>query len=287
VIRALLALGCLSLLGAAGCATLSGPRTPSGPEAAPPAAATPRALAAAREELLRAGASPLTGEVAEAWGAAEEALAAAEAAADHPGAEDAAYVALRMAERARLTALYVADRQALEKARATVRRLGEEKDRRDAFFAGLAHDRRAAAEARIQARAEHRAALEEARSAGGELLELPEGLLFRLPAEALFLPGTSLFRDGADDRLTTLAAALLRPPAGDVYLRVLDDVEGTRTDPARLAARRRARVHDALLAHGVPADAFVPAPPHASSPLPLGTQVDVLLIERPPAGSGP
>jgi hypothetical protein len=68
-----------------------------------------------------------------------------------------------------------------------------------------------------------------------------------------------------------------RGPGCDLRLQVLDDVEGFRTDPWRLAERRSQRVHDVLRAHGVPADVFL-APPWQ---VPCGAQVDVLVVERP------
>jgi hypothetical protein len=239
-------------------------------------------LAAARAELLHAAARPLEGDARDAWIEAEEALAVAEAGAAHPGAEDAAYVALRLSQRARLATLYVAEHEALVKARATVRRLGDDDERRLAFLAALDQDRRAAVEERRRIHEVHRAALS-ASGVGGVILDRPEGLLLRIPADDIFLPGTSLLRSGAEERLAALAAVLgAGSSKGSLCLVMLDDVEGTRTDAAVLAVRRRERVMESLTARGVPADAFV-TPPRLPPP---GTEVDVLWMEGPPAGPG-
>jgi hypothetical protein len=103
------------------------------------------------------------------------------------------------------------------------------------------------------------------------------GVVMRLPMETIFLPGTSLLRDGAEARLAALAMALRRGPACDVRVDVLDDVDGFRTDAFLLAERRRNRVHDVLRTHGIPAGAF--AKPLSRPP--PGAQVDVTVIERP------
>jgi outer membrane protein OmpA-like peptidoglycan-associated protein len=239
-------------------------------------------LAQARAEMARAAQPPLLGRARSAWTEAEQALAEAERAEeDGPGAkaEDAAYVALRMAERARLSALYEAERDALEHARATVRRLAEDDARREALLADAARRQQETAHALAAAREARRRALEDVRDgAGGDMIERQEGLLFRFSTKAIFLPGTSLLRDGARERLAALAAALRRPPACDVRLQVIADIAGQHTSAAILAERRIMRVHDTLLAHGVADEAFL-APLHHP---PAGTQVDVLVVERPP-----
>jgi hypothetical protein len=186
------------------------------------------------------------------------------------------YVAQREIVQARLDALYQADREALEKARAAARRLAADAARRAAFFADMERRRRDEDEAQARLHAARRAALEGARG-DAEVIERPPGLLFRLAAEALFLPGTSLLCAGADARLAALADALCREPACDVRLVVLDDVDGFRTDAWQLAERRVRRVEDALRAHGVPGGAFLPGPRRVAA----GTQVDVLVDERP------
>jgi outer membrane protein OmpA-like peptidoglycan-associated protein len=265
---------CLTLAGAAGCAT----------GRAPP----PRDLLDARAELGGVQASPQA-ELAPAEIAdADEALAEAERDVDARGrgelrptrarTADDVYVARRMAQRARLAALYAADREALDHARGAVQRFAEDGRRREAFFTGLASRRRAEAEARVHTAAARRSALDLARGPTDEILDRPEGLLLRLSAEQLFLPGTSLLRTGAEARLAAVAAALRIEQACDVRVQVLDDVEGFHTDPASLARRRARRIRDALCDHGVPRDTFL-APLRNPPP---GTQVDLLVVERPP-----
>ncbi|UQA58052.1 DUF4398 domain-containing protein [Polyangium aurulentum] len=84
-------------------------------------------LAAARVEISRARWSPLAERALPELSEAEEALAQAEA--EHlrrPGSaaeRDAAYVARRKAERARISGLYAADLEALHRARRSVERL--------------------------------------------------------------------------------------------------------------------------------------------------------------------
>jgi outer membrane protein OmpA-like peptidoglycan-associated protein len=255
---------CAALAGVAGCA------------GAPPPPA--RDLVEAQGELGHVWASPQAelapGEMAEAEAALAEAERGAGAGWD---AADDAYVARRMAERAHLAVLYAAEREALFRARGAVRRLRDDVRRRRAFFEDLARRRRAEAEARARVAAARRAALERARGPGAEILARPEGLLFRLASEPIFLPGTSLLRDGAEARLDALAAALRAGPACDVRVQVLDDADGFRAEPDRLASRRAKRVRDTLRAGGVPGDAFV-APLRQA---PCGTQIDVLVIERP------
>lgn len=257
----------LALAGAAGCATAAPPPHPD--------------LAAARAQLVMLAEGPLAEADRDARTDAEEALAAAEQASGTPGAGEAAYVALRKAEQARLAALLARERLALAHARAEVRRLGDDDARREAFFADLARQRRADADHLVLATRARRRALDEAGAADPASAVVPSarGIVFRTAAEAIFLPGTSLLRDGAAPRLAALAAALRRAPACDVRVQVLNDVDGRRTGAARLAARRRVRVQGALLALGVPRGAFVPPLRHP----PPGTQVDVIVEERLPA----
>ena len=244
-----------------------------------------RDLLEAQGEIGRLWASPqadlAAAEIAEAEAALDQAEAARDAALRGNGgrwdAEDDAYVARRMAERARIATLYEAEREALRKARGAVRRLTEYGERRRAFLEDLARRRRAVEETRARVATARRAALERARRVGDEILERQAGLLFRVAPERLFLPGTSILRDGAAERLDTLAEALTSGPACDVLLQVLDDVPGERISAERLAHRRWKRLHDALVARGVPSEAFARPLRYA----PFGTQVDVLVIEHP------
>jgi len=109
--------------------------------------------------------------------------------------------------------------------------------------------------------------------------ERADALVFRLSVGEVFLPGTSLLCTGAEDRLAALARALVVTPPVEVRLQVLDDVEGFRTSPALLAARRLQRLHDTLRAHGVPTAVFLPPERHA----PPGAQVDIVVIDPPVA----
>jgi outer membrane protein OmpA-like peptidoglycan-associated protein len=241
----------------------------------------------AQSELGRLWASPQVdlapSEIAEAEAALTQAESTYEATVRGIGgrwdAEDDAYVARRMAERARIATLYEADREVLREARGAVRRLTEYGERRSALLDDVARRLRAVEEAHAHAVTARRTALDRARRAGDEIVERPEGLLFRVASERLFIAGTSLLRDGADERLDALAEALRDGPACDVLLQVLDDVPGEHISPERLAWRRWNRLHDALVARGVPSEAFARPLRYA----PFGTQVDVLVIERPVA----
>jgi outer membrane protein OmpA-like peptidoglycan-associated protein len=262
----------LALAGAAGCA---------GPVAPPPRDLD---LVQARSDLQRVATSYGSDGAADAIAQAEEALdAAAEALFDGRRSarqrDDAVYVAVRKVEQARLTALHATARAALFHARTAAHHLADDLARREAFFADLARRRRAESDARVSLSIARRSALEAARVAGETIVDRRDGLLFRVPAETLFLPGTSLLRSGAEPRLVALAAALREGATCDVCIQVLDDVDGFRSEPWRLAERRRARIKDVLHRQGVPAEAFLPSP---SRPTP-GAQVDVLVRERRPA----
>jgi outer membrane protein OmpA-like peptidoglycan-associated protein len=237
-------------------------------------------LAAAQAGIRGLAGGPLAGEAPEALAEAGRALDDAEQARGSPGAGDAAYVALRKVETARLAAVHAREAVDLARARAEVRRLAEDAARRAELRAELVRRREADALALAAAAETRRRALAEALGdiRAGAILDEPDGIGVRFAAEALFLAGTSLLRDGAEPRLAAVAAALRVPPACDVRVEVLDDVEGRRADPALLAARRRQRVRDVLLAHGVPAGALL----SKRRAVPAGAQVDVLAAERPP-----
>jgi len=261
--RAAPALGALTLA-LAGCAA-----TPLPP---------PRELLLAQRVLARAAASPFATEAAAEVGAAEAALTQAERAhAASPGSGDAfddAYVALRTAQKALVAGRYEADRIALEKARGAAQRLEADGARREAFFASLARRRAARAEAQAELRRAHREALERARGPRTQILEQADTTVFRMSAEELFLPGTSLLRDGAMERLGALGRGLAAAPPYTLRVSVLNDVEGFKSAAAILAERRRIRVERTLRAYGVPEAAFLkPERP------PPGAQIDVVVIE--------
>jgi hypothetical protein len=239
----------------------------------------PRDLLEAEATLARAQASPFADQAADEIREAEAVLTAAERAARaRPGmaaTDDDAYVALRAAEKAEIAARYAAERIALEKERGAAERLSADIERRDAFFTSLARRRAARDEAEAALRARRREALERAQGPHTQLLERPDGLLFRFSADDLFLPGTSLLRDGAEDRLAHLCHCLTRTLPLLLRLSVLDDVEGFKTAPVVLAARRAQRLRDVLRAHGVPEDCLLPCEKHP----PLGTEVDLLVLD--------
>jgi outer membrane protein OmpA-like peptidoglycan-associated protein len=257
------------LLGLTGCALPALPRSGD--------------LVDATRVLARAEASPLAESASEDLADAEAALSAAERDHEaHPGsvrAAESAYVALRVAERARLAGVYAADREALARARGAARHLREALARREALAALVARHQAAEARAQADLRKAHRDALEAARGPSAQLLERPDALVFRLSVEETFIHGTSLLRSGAEDRLAALARALLAAPPVAVRLQILDDLEGFRTGCTLLAARRLRRVHDTLRAHGVPTGAFL-APARRPPP---GAQIDVVVIDPPVA----
>lgn len=239
----------------------------------------PPALLAAQRVLARAEEAPFAAEASAELAAAEAALTAAERAqVTHPGsalAAEEAYVALRTAEKAAVAARYAADRIALEKARGQARRLEADLARRAAFLASLARRHAAQAAAQAALREAHRAALAQASGPTTQVLERPGLSVFRLPAEELFLPGTSLLRDGAAPRLSALCRCLGAAPPYTLRVSILDDVDGFKTPAVVLAERRRRRVEQTLRAHGVPEEAFLPP---ERSPAP-GAQVDVVVVE--------
>ena len=263
----------LALVGAAGCAD-------------PAAALRRRATSCrrARADLVRVsqsflgdGAAVAIAEADEALDAADRRLPRSRRRRPRPGGMPPT-VAVRMVERARLAALHAADREALDHARAAVRNLAADTARREAFFADLARRRGAAADARARLSATRRAALEGACDAAEELLDRPEGLLFRLPVEG-DLPAPHLApplgRRGAPRRARRRAPP--GPPPVTCASRCSTTPTAFRAEPWHLAERRRQRICDALSRHGVPSDAFLAS----RSPVASGTQIDVLVIERP------
>jgi len=99
-------------------------------------------LAAARVEVSRARWSPLAERALPELAEAEEALAQAEA--EHlqrPGSaaeRDAAYVARRKAERARISGLYAADLEVLHRARCSVERRRASVEPKESLPGGVA-----------------------------------------------------------------------------------------------------------------------------------------------------
>jgi hypothetical protein len=241
----------------------------------------PGDLAVAESVLARAEASPFAPEASAEIDDAEALLTQAEqeGAAD-PGSERAAedaYVARRAAEKAVIASRYAAHRIALAAARVAMDRLEADRTRRDALLASLARRRAAQAEAQAALHQAHRAALERAAGPGAQIVERPSALVLRIPADTLFLRGTSLLRDGAEPLLTALARALEQVPPFELRIEVPDEPLGYKLAPPVVATRRRARVQALLRARGVPEDAILS---HVTQP-PPGTQIDLVVIEPP------
>jgi outer membrane protein OmpA-like peptidoglycan-associated protein len=233
----------------------------------------PADLTAAQRTLGAALSAPFAEQAAAEIAEAEAALSAAERAhAARPWSADAlddAYVARRAAEKAAAAEAVSADRRALLDARAMAARLAADRDRRAAFFASIARRRALRAEAMAALERRHREVLA---AAGVRLVERGDAPLARFAAEEIFLAGTSLLRDGAEDRLANVARALRQAPPFLLEIAVLDDAPGFRTAAPLLASRRAQRLRDTLAAHGVPEDALLAGHPAK------GTQVDLAVI---------
>lgn len=244
---------------------------------APAATGPSPELVLAQRALGRATDSTFADRATEEIIEAEQALTMAEREhMAHPGsvrADDEAYVALRAAEKAFFAGRSEAAREALQRARRAASHLAKDLARREAFLASLARRRAAQAEAREEGRRALREALEGARASGARIVERDGAIVLRFSAEQLFLRGTSLLRDGAEDRLAHIAVCLAKAPPFELRLAVVDDVEGFRTSPAMLASRRYERLREALCARGVPAAAFLSR--HVRPP--SETQIDIVV----------
>ncbi len=243
----------LSLLLCAGCA--SSPRPP--PD-----------LAAARAELRRAriatGHRGPTGGAEDAWSGtelreAEEAMREAELfareLAGRPEAYDAAYVARRRAERARIAAVHAADLEALDDARRAAARIRQNLARRQDAL-------REEAERRERVRREHAAAaealwagLEDTQGSSGELFRDGAAIVLSIPADLVFWWRTSHLQPSVASRLDGIAAAIAAGPRVRVLVRVFDDKGSLGEDAPSVARRRAARVRDAFVARGLAPDA--------------------------------
>lgn len=239
-------------------------------------------LLIAQRVLARAYVAPFAPLAREEIAAAEDAIESAEEAhAVDPGSvgcDDDAYVARRAAELSLLAGRCAAAREALFKARRAANHLAADLARRDAFFAELSRRREAQARAHEDLRLANRAAITAALGPGARLLDRPDALVVRFASEDLFIRGTSLLKSGAELHLDALCRGLASAPSYAIGIDVLDDVEGVRSAPALLAARRRARIADTLRGCGVPDEVIVPS---AARP-PPGAQIDVLVITPEP-----
>lgn len=192
-----------------------------------------------------------------------------------------AYVARRKAEQARIEGLIALEKEATANARDASARLRRNLERR--AEAADVEVRRREEEARRQeaARPVLLRALEDAHGGRGELSWDAEMIRLRLPSEAVFQSYLPFLQRGADKRLAAIAEAIRTGPPCAVWIRVLDDVEGLTMDRRHLARRRAARIREALMEHGVPAEYFFAHPQPSSEAVPLGTQIDLILIAQP------
>jgi hypothetical protein len=246
-------------------------------------AAVSEDLLQARDAAERARRSPTAQSASLTLYQAEVALAEAERAEEAGSrmAKAQAYVARRKAEQARIEGLYAAQKEAAAGARAAIERLRRNLARR--AEAADVDVRRREEEARRHeaARPVLRQALEKAHGGRGELSWDQEMIRLRLPSEAVFQSYLPFLQRGADKRLAAIAEAIRTGPPCAVWIRVLDDVEGLTMDRRRLARRRAARIREALMEHGVPAEYFFAHPQPSSGAVPFGTQIDLILIAQP------
>lgn len=245
--------------------------------AAPPR--TPADLPAARAALEEARRSPFAAEAREALLDASASLARAERdqrrEPGSPEAFDSAYVALRDAERARVSGLYAAERAALAAQRAAVSRREQEIVERDARAREQARQLDAHRRAREARDAARREALARANT-GGSIERDPAGTRLRISADAVFWPGSAVVRVDSYASLGAIAAALRAGPPCSVTIEVLDDAEGYGLDPRALAHRRKIRLVEALTARGVRADVFEPSTRRP----PRGVELDIVITEQ-------
>jgi outer membrane protein OmpA-like peptidoglycan-associated protein len=245
--------------------------------------ATSKDLLHAEDAVERARRSPTAERAKLALYQAEVALAEAkrEAEAGSRMAKAQAYVARRRAERASIEGLYAAEKEAIVMAHAAIARLRLNLERR--ADAAVEEDRRLEEEARRSeaARPALQRALEKARGGRGELTGDAEMIRLRLPSEILFESYMPVLQRGADRRLAAIAEAIRMGPPCAVWIRVLDDVDGLTMDRRLLSRRRAARIREALMEHGVPADYFFAHPEPAEGAVPAGTQVDLILVLQP------
>jgi outer membrane protein OmpA-like peptidoglycan-associated protein len=239
----------------------------------------------ARVAMERARRSPTAAQAKLELYEAEFALAKAERdqQAGDSMAKVEAYVAQRMADRARLAGLFAADQEAELRARVEASRIQRNIARR--IDAAQDRAQRTEQEARKQEaeRPVMLRALDQARGGRGELRWNTTRIQLRLPTEILFQSWMPVLKRGADEQLQAIASAIRAGPPCEISIRVLDDVEGRTMDRRLLSRRRAARLREVLLAHGVPAEAFFAHPDqaHGEPNLPLGTQVDLIFTAQP------
>lgn len=242
----------------------------------------PADLLAARAALRRAELSSSAELALPDLREAKDALADAEDAhRASPGADasfDAAYLARRKAERARIAGLYAADLEALETARRTAARLRVNLDRRDA--AAETREREAVEEERERerARAELATALEDWKGKDGEVRHDEDEIVLVLPAASFFELGTTKLRGACKQRVTAFVEAFRDGPPARIIIRVTADAGGKGTDPALFAKRRAALLRDTLIQRGIGLDLIDIEGQHGDS-----ATVELVLREVPMA----
>src|SRR5262249_25336323 len=191
--------------------------------AAPPRPAT---FPDAHSALERARTSTSASYSVAAFHEAEAALAAAEReekkAPGSESAQEAAYIAERKADLARISGMYAADLEALEAARKKSSRLREAIERLREMRADRA---RAAAELRarrVEQRAARDRALVSAIADDGTVLRDGGRIVLRMPSNAIFIPGYPLLRQASPERVETIAAAIRVGPPSRVVIDVAE-----------------------------------------------------------------
>jgi outer membrane protein OmpA-like peptidoglycan-associated protein len=239
---------CLLVLASllAGCASTPGPT---------------RELLDARSALERARKSALARLAREELQEAAIALAQAEEAQRQspggPWARDSAYIAARLAERARVAAIVAADRETLASAELSLERLRANLDRRT-------QDARVRAERLEQAKRTRRIErqtledeLEKAKGYRAELERQGEGTItLRVSTRRIFVENEALLLPQGRLRLKRIAAALLAGPPARVQIVVVDNEIGRTPGAERLTRLRAARIRQALENEGIPSEAI-------------------------------
>lgn len=241
-------------------------------------------LREARVEIERARASPLAGRALDDLRDADLAMARAEREARESGvqnatARDSAYVAGRMAEKARLAGLYAAEVEAFDSAARSVDQLRTNLPRKFA-----ADEERARIANAITPRAEFLMELARAGADLGEVLTLDEDTTLLLAnGSQLFAPGSSAFLPFAEPRLRALAQVIRHGPPHTVRVQVMDELAGWHADPWDVSAARVARLRRMLIAGGVAPESIDPSTKGA-----LGrTEVEFPLADKRDAGASP
>jgi outer membrane protein OmpA-like peptidoglycan-associated protein len=214
-------------------------------------------LVAAREAIVAARTSPSAGKALDELREAEDALDRLEQIASFAPPEELAaeaYVARRKAERAQIAGQYGADVEALARARESVVRLRQNLERRDVQRRDATHRAVVEERDRKQGFEVFQADVDRARDNAGELHREAEGPVLELPAKFLFKPGLTELSEHGARRLEAVLDAVHAAPLLKVVVRVVDSSGGIGATAALLAKRRAAKLRDAFVERGVPAD---------------------------------